>query len=174
MAEFNPSESRQTNGGQAQVPVQTVEKPTSVTVFGILNIVFGGLGFLCTPIGIFGIVMTGKTMEIVAGYKIFLLVSSFIGIGFSAWLLTLGIGLVTMKRWARRGSCIYAWIAIVWGIAGLILNILAVSLGWMVSPQGQLPGLLGGMCCGGISGLIYPVLLLIFMQTAKVKQAFQL
>jgi hypothetical protein len=154
-------------------PVRIIEKPTSVTVFGILNIVFGSLGLLCTPIGIFGIVITGETMEIVAGYKIFLLVSSFIGIGFAAWLLTLGIGLLKLRSWARRGSCIYAWIAIVWGIAGLILNILAVSLGWMVSPQGQLPGLLGGMC-GGIGGLIYPVLLLIFMQTAKVKQAFQL
>jgi hypothetical protein len=98
---------------QQQMPVQPVEKPTSVTVFGVLNCVFGGMGLLCTPFSIFGMVMVGKTMEMVPPYKIFLLVSSFIGIGFSIWLLVLGVGLLTFKNWARRGSVIYAWITIV-------------------------------------------------------------
>jgi hypothetical protein len=157
------------------------ERPTGVTVFGVLNIVFGGMGILCTPFSILGIFvgdlipMGESSIEIAAGYKIYLMVSSVVGIGFSAWLLVLGIGLLKFKRWARRGSVIYSVIAIVWGIAGIGLGVLALSLGWMAAPQGQLPAMAGGMVggmCGGIISLIYPVLLLIFMQTAKVKQAF--
>jgi hypothetical protein len=123
------------------------------------------------PFSVFGILTAERTIEIAPVYKGFLLVSSVIGIGFAAWLLTLGIGLLKLKAWARRGSIIYAWIAIVWGIAGIVLNILAVQFGWMNMPESGIPGFIGGMC-GGLVGMIYPVLLLIFMQSAKVKQAF--
>jgi hypothetical protein len=163
MSEFVPN--------QTQVPVQTVEKPTAVMVFGILNIVFGGIGVLCMPFNLFWLVLPNRMIVMVPAYRVVLLVSSIVGIGFSAWLLTLGIGLLKIRSWARRGSVIYACIVIVWCIAGFGINILALYLGWMSSPQGQLPAFIGGMC-GGLIGLIYPILLLIFMQTAKVKQAF--
>jgi len=39
----------------AQSPVQIIEKPTSVMVFGVLNCVFGGLGLICSPFSILGI-----------------------------------------------------------------------------------------------------------------------
>jgi hypothetical protein len=125
--------------------------------------------------------MPRQTMEIAPGYKIFLLVSSLAGICFAGWLVSLGIGLLKFKGWARRGSVIYACIAIVWGIAGLILTLLAMSMGWMGAPEGmaepQRAGMMGGMVggiCGGILGMIYPVLLLIFMLSAKVKDAFRM
>jgi hypothetical protein len=162
--------------GPVILPPVVIEKPTSVTVFGVLNCVFGGMGLLCTPFSMIGIMMPNQAMEIAPPYKIFLLVSSVAGICFSAWLLSLGIGLLKFKGWARRGSIIYACIAIVWGIAGLILSFLAMSMGWMAAPEGQMAGMIGGMLggiCGGIVGLIYPVLLLIFMHTSKVKEAFR-
>jgi hypothetical protein len=53
------------------------------------------------------------------------------------------------------------------------LNILALSRGWITPPEGGMPGYIGGTVGGMCGGLIYPVLLLIFMQTARVKQAFQ-
>lgn len=159
------------------LPPQIVDKPTSVTVFGILNCVFGGLALVCTPCSLFGIVMSdklapGRTMEMTPAYKSFLLVSSILGIGFAAWLLALGIGLLTMKTWARRGSVIYSCIAIVWAIGGVALNIIALTLHWITVPQEGLPGFVGGICGGMCGGLIYPILLLIFMQTEKVKRAF--
>ena len=159
------------NSSESQIQSRAIGKPAAVTVFGVLNCVFGGMGVLCTPISI-GLILIGRTMEIVWGYKIYLFISSVIGIGFSAWLLSLGIGLLKLKGWARRGSIIYSIIAIVWGIAGAGLNLVALSLGWITIPQGQFPAMVGGMC-GGIGGLIYPVLLLIFMQTEKVKKAFE-
>jgi len=155
-----------------QVPTEPAERPTAVTVFGILNCVFGGLGLLCTPFSVFFLILGERTMEIVPGYKIYLLITSVVGLGFSAWLLSLGVGLLKFKTWARRGSVIYAIIMIIWGIVGAGLNIVALSSGWMTAPQQEMPAMFCGMTCGGIAGLIYPVLLLIFMNTGKVKQAF--
>jgi hypothetical protein len=158
------------------LPPQIIEKPTSITVFGVLNCVFGGLALVCTPCSLFGIVLSdklapGRTMEMTTGYKSVLVVSSILGIAFAAWLLALGIGLLTMKTWARRGSVIYSCIAIAWSIASVALNIIAMSMQWITIPEGGLPGFIGGMC-GGMVSVIYPILLLIFMQSAKVKQAF--
>jgi hypothetical protein len=173
------------NAGQGPVilPPMYVVKPASVTVFGILNIVFGGMGILCTPFSMLMLFMGDifnmgqpNPIEIAGGYKTFLLCSSIAGICFAGWQLSLGIGLLKFKGWARRGSIIYACIALVWGIAGLILTVLAVSQGWMGPAEGTSPAAMGGMVgglCGGAIGMIYPVLLLIFMNTAKVKEAFE-
>ena len=153
------------------------EKPTSITVFGVLNCVFGGLGIICTPFSILVLFignlfpMVENPPEIVPGYKIYLVVAAILGIGIAAWLLSLGIGLLKVKSWARRGCIIYGWFAIFWGIIASIINVIAYSQGWITAPQGQLSGVVGGFC-GGFAGLIYPVLLLIFMQTPRVKQYF--
>jgi hypothetical protein len=186
MADINPYEFKQASEGQTQGPVilppQVIEKPTSVTVFGILNCVFGGLAIICTPFSILGLFISDllpvtqqNRFEIEGGYKVFLVISSIAGICFAAWLLALGIGLLKLKSWARRGSVIYACIAIVWSIASIILSVLATYLGWVAPPEGGEPAVIGGMIggiCGGIVGMIYPLLLLIFMKTNKVKQAF--
>jgi hypothetical protein len=152
---------------QLQSPTQVVEKPTSVTVFGVLNIVFGFLGLLCIPIALLVLAVASKKMGVSLPFKIW---SRVIGIGFSIWLLILGIGLLKMSKWARRGSVIYAWVRIIWILTVIGSNFAALS-GWMVVSGGTKPEFLGGVC-GGILGLIYPILLLIFMQTNKVKQAF--
>lgn len=159
--------------GRSQVPLQVVEKPTSVTVFGVLNIVFGGLRLLFLSFGLLvGVAATQKTMETTAAYKTWTLASCLVGIGFSIWLLVLGIGLVTMKKWARGGSVIYACVMIVWIIVIASMNIAALSLKWINIPEAILPVFIGSMVGGMCGGLIYPVLLLIFMQTEKVRKAF--
>lgn len=148
-------------------------KPTSVTVFGVLNIVFGGMGLLCTPFSaVVGLASMYKTMETTPAYMAWNIFAACIGFGLSIWLLILGIGLLMMKRWARRGSVVYSIANIIWAILAVGINIAALSLGWLTVPESQLPGFIGGTCGGLCGGLIYPVLLLIFMQTDKVKQAF--
>jgi len=96
---------------------------------------------------------------------------SIAGIGFSAWLLALGISLLKFKRWARRGSVIYSIIVIVRHIIRSVLYFAALSLGWFTMAQNQWIAVVVGIFSLPL-GLIYPVLLLIFMNTAKVKQAF--
>lgn len=152
---------------------QKVKKPISITVFGVLNIFFGGLGLLFSSLVTFGLVTAGDTSKMASGYKIFLLFMNVVGFGFSIWLLTLGIGLLGMKGWARRGSVLYGWLGILLSITEAAVNFLAISLNWITVPEGGMPEYVAGMCISLIGGLIYPILLLIFMQTAKVKQAFQ-
>jgi hypothetical protein len=112
-----------------------IEKPTSVTVFGVLNVVFGVLGLLCSPCIMFGLVMAGEKTEMAFTYKMFLLFMNVIGFGFSIWLIALGIGLFIMKKWARSGSILYGWLGILFFLVETGVNILAMSLGWLKIPQ---------------------------------------
>lgn len=169
MTDLNPYQA------QPQVPVQSdpAKKPTSVTVFGVLNCVFGGLGLICTPFGLLvGVASMQETMEATNAYRIWIIAGGIVGVGFSIWLLVLGIGLLMMKGWARRGCLAYAWIMIVWNIVGVVINIAALSLDWVSMPEANQAGFIGGTAGGFCGGLIYPILLLVFMQTDKVKQAF--
>jgi hypothetical protein len=163
------------NSSEPQVPVQPIGKPMSVMVFGVLNIIFGGIGLLWSPVSIFGLVISsGASEEITRGYEMFLLLMNLVGFGFSIWLLTLGIGLLIMKKWARRGSVLYGWLGILLSFTETAVNILARIFSWITVPEGGAAGYIVGNCICLVGGLIYPVLLLIFMQTARVKQAFQI
>jgi len=161
-------ENLETSGAQAGL--QPIERPTAVTVFGILNCVFGGIGMMCAPAGVLLIPLMEKQMQVTSGDKMWMLVSGIVGFIFSAWLLTMGIGLLMFKGWARMGSIVYACFYIPWILLTAILNFIDMSQQFASNPE-AVPGYIGG-ACGGILGLIYPVLLLIFMNTAKVKQAF--
>jgi hypothetical protein len=105
--------------------------------------------------------------------KIWLLISLTVKFGLFIYLIILGVGLLMMKKWSRIGSILYGCFAIIWGIAVIGVNLLAFWV--MHQAEGQRAAMIGGMVgviCVGIIGLIYPVLLLIFMQTEKVKSYF--
>ena len=111
----------------------------------------------------------GKTA--VPGMPLFLL-SCLVNVGLSIWLIVLGVGLLRMTKWARRGSVLYAWVRI--GLCTVTRGYTAfVVLSGLANPPKD-----GRwhfwMTYAGITllGLIYPILLLIFMKTAKVKRAF--
>lgn len=146
------------------------QRPTAVTVFGILNIVFGTLGLLCMPVGLIAMFAMPQVAHQAATPRAWLLLSSAIGLACTIFLIVIGTGLLYLKAWARKGSLVYGWFAIIWGIIGACINV-----GFMVSRVGGnaetvVPSMIGGVC-GGLIGLIYPVLLVIFMQRPNVKEA---
>jgi len=145
-------------------------RPTSITVFGILNIVFGSLGLICTPFGLVAIFALPNAMNPSGSALVWLLVSTFVGFVCSILLLTVGIGLLYQKRWARIWCLGYGWFSIIWGIIGLIVNIGLTVSGEFGYRQENIPGVIGGFC-GGLVGFIYPILLIIFMQKPNVKNA---
>jgi hypothetical protein len=154
------------------LPPQVIEKPTSVTVFGVLNCVFGGLTLVCTPFGLLGLAIAHKTMETTSEYKIWAVAGAIAGFGFAIWLLVSGIGLLMFKRWARKSSAAYAKVNILWALLAVFVNIFALSHQWINVPERGMPQAIGSIAGGLCGGLIYPILLLIFMQTAKVREAF--
>ena len=139
-------------------------------MFGVLNIVFGCYYLVRGSPGLYKIVAGAcKNPEKITGSEILVLLLLAVGIGLSIWLLVLGIGLLTMKRWARRGSCMYARIQIVLMVLGI--SYIAMSIKWSSVPE-EMWGRYIFTILTMLANLTYPILLLIFMQSAKVKQAF--
>lgn len=173
---------------QPHLLMQTpVERPRAVTVFGVLNIVFAGLGLIgvISSAAMFASSATSdnsviKIMRENPGYMLWNKIWIPLGLLTIAMLLTAGIGLLRLKPWARLLSVGYGIWAIVSSLAGLVVNYF-----FLVRPMveeasrkagaeaaGAIGGAVGAMF-GGCIGMVYPILLLIFMTRSKVIQAFR-
>jgi len=155
------------SSNQTQVPPQVIEKPMAVTVFGVLNCVLGCYFLVRMIYGWSGMIarVVKEPTKITESQILVWLIVVF-SFGLVIWLIVLGIGLLTMKRWARRGSVLYGWIQIV-----LIVIVLGATVFSFVIGQPSYPALDINNALALIHW-IYMILLLIFMQTAKVKRAF--
>ena len=155
---------------------QPPKRPTSVTVLATLNIIFGGLSLLCSPFGIIGLLIPqpNSPFQMGPGMRMYSLVSYAVGFVMAIVLLSSGIGLLNLKRWARETTCVYGWIALIWGILGTVITAVMFTSHLGGASQEEMPmvigGIIGGMC-GGVFGLIYPVLLIIFMRKPSIVQA---
>lgn len=163
-------------GGTIAVPTAlpaasaTAVTPASVTVFGILNVVFGGFGLLCSPFGMAGMIMLGDIYDRSPGFKAWLLASYGVSFACAIWLLALGIGLLRLRRWARSGSIAYGWFSIAFGTVGLLVNVGMLATDSLSLPPEAMPGFIGGTI-GGLIGFIYPILLIVFMRKPAARDA---
>jgi hypothetical protein len=163
-----------------------MERPGSVTAFGILNIVFAVFGLL----GLLGTIalfsMSGtlnipvvKIMRESPVYATWLKLTIPLGLLSCGVLLAAGVGLLRMENWARKLSIGYAIFGIVFSILGLVMNFI-----FLIGPlleeasrkqgpeaAGAFGGAIGGSL-GGCFGLIYPILLLVIMTRPKIVAAF--
>jgi hypothetical protein len=163
---------------------QRMHRPTSVTVFGILNIVKAGFGiFLAIPSIVLFLAPADsynpsiKMLHENPAYAAWLKLSIPLGLLSCTILLVAGIGLLCLKSWARTLSIAYA-------IYGICMGILSTAVGsiFLIQPflknhqdsqaaDTAMFGLIGGgivVCLG----LIYPILLLVFMLRPTVAAAF--
>jgi hypothetical protein len=163
-----------------------MQRPTSVTVFGILNIVFAALAILglIGSIALFFVpAANNPVIKIIHEnpfYAAWLKISILLGLLSCSALLAAGIGLLRLKSWARTLSIVYAIYAIVFGILGTVVNFFFIIRPMLEQARqqhgpeaaGAIGGAIGGTI-GGCFGLIYPVLLLIFMLRPNVVAAFR-
>ena len=157
---------------------QIGQRPRCVTVLGILNIIFGGMSLLCSPLGVIALLapQPNTQFEFSEGFRIFSLVGYAVGFVFAIVLLASGIGLLNLKRWARQTAYAYAWAAICWALLSSVINavlMLSVNVGDMPpeARAGFYGGMVGGMCGGMCIGLIYPIILLVYMRKPDVIEA---
>ncbi len=159
-------------------------KPAAIPVFGVLNIVFALFGLGGTVVNaviLFGNILPDNPqfrnpvldlLDNNPAYRIFIIVTMGLGVVFGLVQLFAGINLMRNQRSGRSLSLIYGWYAIIMGITGTIANyffLLKPMLDQM-DPNGN-PAAIGGAvggALGGCAGLIYPVLLLIFMNRRNV------
>ena len=106
-----------------------MQRPVSVTVFGLLNIGFAAFG-------VFGIIATlalfsmegatanpaWKIMRENAAYAGWLKITIPLGVLACLALLARGIGLLMMKGWARKLAIGYSIYAIVFSLIGIVVN----------------------------------------------------
>lgn len=156
-----------------------MQRLTSVTVFGVLNIVFGVLGAAGLALSIVFLLAfpnIGEQPALPAAPDAWLRVTiAWGGLG-TIWLITSGVGLLRMRRWGRVAA---VWYAVV-GTAMIGLN-LVVHWIYVVQPafapaDGPRPEVaiaaVGGLL-GGVVGVIYPLLLWFFMSRSHVVAAFE-
>ena len=152
------------------VPPEASPRPVSVTVFGILNIVFGSLALLGTPFSLLTLSRRSGVMNPTPLARAWLIVGQGIGLLGAVVLLSTGIGLLRMRSWARKWAVGYGCFAIAWGIVAIGVNAaLMAGNAFGYSPQ-AMPGAIGGMV-GGLVGLAYPILTVIFLRKPHVRAA---
>lgn len=160
-------------------PIHLGRRPTSVTVFGIVNIVFGSLGLACTPAWAFWLftpVAAGAarnpTTELMRGetYRGVLIASIILSWIASGVLLAAGIGLLKERSWGRKLSVGYGVYSIAAQIVAALANFLLLVRPLMEaarhdrSPEATSAATLAVVSnVGGLVGLVFPVLLLVFM-----------
>lgn len=190
---FSPYQSPLTPQEQTQ-PKATISatRPTSVTVFGILNLVFAGLGLsglCCGAISIIGMDLIpnrppSPVLDIMnenEAYYIFTMVSMALGFVATIALGLAGFGLLKMRPWGRQVSLVYAVYTIVAAIATMV-----ASWCWLFGPLMEAadkappgPERVGavfsayGSVFSSCFSFIYPIFLLIFMMRSNVVQAFR-
>jgi hypothetical protein len=165
-----------------------MKKPTEAIVFGALNIVFAVfsmVGVLVT-ISLFAIT-SGPTKNPViqlihdnAAYALWMKMTIPLGMVVSAALLAAGIGLLQLKPWARLLSMGYAIYGIAMVLVGTVVNYFCLMQPLMARAHGNSApeaaaagGALVSGAVGSCFGLLYPVLLLIFMLRPNVVAAFK-
>jgi hypothetical protein len=154
--------------------------PTSVVVFGILNIIFGLLGFLGTAFSAF--VLFGMAGDnpflaaqgaIMAAWVRITVVLGFLG---ATMLLVSGIGLLRMRSWGHNLAIAYAIFAVVVAMLGVAVQIFEVLPQIQQAGRGADSAPLIGQAVagtlGGCIGLIYPLLLWYFVTRPNVVAAF--
>lgn len=158
------------------------ERPVSIQIFAILNIIFALLGF-------FGVLVGAALKSAAAANPTLAAINS--DPTMAAWghvqaafdvvgglaLLVSGIGLWKMKNWARILSLVYAGIAILFTVIGTIVSWKVVTTGLIHTPSHTSPEMMQlfttiGLVFGTIFKLAYPVLMFIFLTPLKIRNAF--
>jgi hypothetical protein len=165
-----------------------MNRPTSATVFGVLNILFSVLGFLGTAYSALVYLAASdpnnaaanpfEALELGPLMSTWLKAATVLGFFANMVLLAAGVGLLMMRGWGRMLSLVYSVYAIVGTVIGMAMNwffIVMPALRTLDDGQGPGPVLIGaaiGGVLGGCVSLIYPALLWYFMTRPRLVAAF--
>jgi hypothetical protein len=167
------------------------QRSSIAMIFGILNLCFSALGIFGTCAGVailaFGQTLTqmanepgGPKVQIIPDGPMFglFVVSIVLGGAFSIVLLVAGIGLMKYKKWGRTLSIAYSWFNIVFAIVSTIANVgVAISKAFEVGiedqEKAQQIGAAVGGGVGGCLGIVYPLVLLIFMYNRNLRNSLE-
>ena len=179
----SPLPSEETSaGGQPET-----RRPTGVTVFAILGILFGMIGLLSNlgSLLVFffrdAVPMPASPVDEMVddsfGYQLYYLTTLGLGILFSVVLLMAGIGLLKMSLRARTLIIIYAIYAIPATIVTKVVDVLVLFSSSQMGEQTEEQQIIAFIFVGvailfAFISLIFPVAILIYFSRPSVKQRF--
>ncbi|MEM7772194.1 MAG: hypothetical protein AAF327_16980 [Cyanobacteria bacterium P01_A01_bin.37] len=147
-----------------------MSKPVAVKVFGILNIVFGSLGLVTSPLNFLNLGQSIELLQAEGFFRTWLSLTVFIAPITSLILLILGIGLLRYKEWGRQGTVIYSWFTIILGILSGVITVGSLA-GQLSDSNPVILGAVIGGIIGAVVGLIYPIVSLVFLTRPSAKEA---
>jgi len=164
-----------------------MQRPASITAFGILNLVFAAFGVvgLMASFALFSVPVDPnnpviKLLHQNASYAVWLKFCILLGLISCVILVAAGAGLLGLKPWGRTLSMAYAILTIVFSLMAMGINLFLMiqPLFEQALPNQELAvaGAIGGPMSGTIGGCfgpVYPILLLAFMLRPKVAAAFR-
>jgi hypothetical protein len=118
------------------------DRKTRLVVFGILQIIFGGLCALVVPLMVLCIVMSATMKKGDAGgFSLRMMIPGIlVYVLLAVWFICMGIGSIGTKRWARALTLVSSWLWLITGTLGFIfvLSFLSAMYGKM-GEAGQVP-----------------------------------
>ena len=168
-----------------------MQRPTSVTVLGILNIVFGAFAILASLLSLVsfmsqspGTPSGNPVLDMMAnspGLATWTKVSTVLGIFAAIGQMISGVGLLQLLEWGRKLAIGVALYSILLTILGFFANMfllvrpLLEAANTSTDPAmkaGAIAGAFAGFF-GSCGGLIYPAILLFFMTRPEIVAVFQ-
>jgi hypothetical protein len=167
-----------------------MNRPASVTVFGVLNLAFAlfGLCGAAMSVPILTLHSDAQSGDAVTApflehpwYLAYTKASIVVGGGVILLLAASGVGLLLMKNWGRRAAVLYAASAIVLNGIGLLLEstfyVPSLLEHTRTMPEGPVRtgieiGARVSLIVTAVGGLGYPIVLLVFATRRKVVEAF--
>jgi hypothetical protein len=181
----------------ALVPPAANPRPTSVTVVAIIGIVWGVLMLLCNGIGMASAFIptnfagpnpAAEELRSNAVAHLWGIANPLMGFVLAFILLAGCAGALGMKSWGRAAMNLFAVLEIIVAIAHTIVTILVINpiisrnlplftggAGSAGAPSAQMMSTFqhAGVIATAVIALVYPIVVLIVMNTRSVKAAFQ-
>ena len=185
---YDPPRSRRP-GPDDDDGVEFVPMPTAVTVFGILGLIYGGLGLACEPAIAYlnsqAVAQPQAESPLVrivtsAEYRAGFIALAALAAVASGLLLVASLGLLLKRPWGRMLAVAYGIGDLALVAANIIFSTIYVFIPMLrvarEAPNPQASGFAVGAAIGAtgvnIAFLLFPALLLIFMTRPRVVAAF--
>ena len=143
-------------------------RPKSITVFSILNFVFGGFGLLVALITL----VTSANSTLTRGnaqISVLMLMGAMLGIIVGVLAIISGIGLIKVAGWGRGVTIAYA---IVTFLGAFLSSLIGIKMSQLYGTETTAS--LVSTLIGGLFRCIYPVILLCYLNSSTWKNAFVL
>ncbi len=164
---------------QTPPPQKAPSKSSWPTAIGVISIVLGSLGLICTPLSALVNKFNPQAKDMQAKFPDWWMTYSTaslpVGIALAVLLLVAGICLLKRIHASRALHLTYAGANIAWAVIGSIMVITVLFPSFLESdmPKAVAMGAIGGAIVGMAFGMVWPIFLLVWFRRRKIRQQVQ-